>query len=227
VDKSLSLSWYGGEPLLGMLENLSIDNDLNLTHPRLPVQYVIRPQTPELHDYRGYAGKIMSGIYRKGDRVTLLPNGMKSRISHIDVAGKEVTEAFAGQSVIVQIEDDLDISRGDLIVTDENQPKTEQDLEVLLCWMDSKPLVIGNKYLLQIQSRRVRSVIKEIEYRLDVNSLERDYAPGPIVLNDIIKARIKTAAPVSFDSYDEIRANGSAILIDETSNVTVGACMIQ
>jgi sulfate adenylyltransferase subunit 1 len=227
VERSINLSWYDGGTLLELLENVSIDKDVNLTHARLPVQYVLRPQTPELHDYRGYAGKIISGIYKKGDPVTVLPSGQHSRISALESGGRPVEEAFAGQSVILHLEDDIDVSRGDLIVEEDNQPKTESELDALLCWMDTKPLVAGNKYLLQIGSRRVRSVILEIEYRLDVNSLEKNYEASQAGLNDIVRVRIKTASPVSFDSYKDSQATGSAILIDETSHVTVGACMIQ
>jgi len=226
VDRSPNLSWYEGSTLLELLEEVEVEKDINLTHGRLPVQYVIRPQTEDLHDYRGYAGKILSGIYKKGDPVTILPAGLTSRILSIEIAGKEVEEAFAPQSVILHLEDDIDISRGDLIVND-HLPRVEQELEVLLCWMDTKPLARGNKYLLQMGSRRVKSLIKDIEYRLDVNTLEKHYSLEQAGLNDIVKVTIRTASPLAFDSYKELQANGGAILIDETSHVTVGACMIQ
>ncbi len=227
VDTSEKFSWYDGEPLLTYLENVKLDSDVNLTDGRFSVQYVIRPQAPELHDYRGYAGKVISGIYKKGDVVTVLPSGTETKIKSIEIGGKEIDEAFALQSIVMHLEDDVDVSRGDMIVHSNNQPKTEQEFEVLLCWMDNKPLVPGNKYLLQANSNRVRSVVKDIEYKLDVNTLEKNYAPEKAVLNDIIKATIKTSSPVSFDSYKKLRQNGGAILIDETSCVTVGACMIQ
>ena len=227
VEKSLNLPWYEGPTLLEWLENIEIEKDTNLELPRLPVQYVIRPQTDELHDYRGYAGRIMSGIYRKGELVTIQPSGLNSRIKSIERGGQEVEEAYATQSVVVQLEDDIDISRGDLIVKNENQPKLSQELEVLLCWMDSKPLKAGNKYLLQINSRTVRAVVKEIEYKLDVNTLEKKYEQDQAGLNDIVRATIKTASPIPYDSYLDLQVNGGAILIDETSYVTVGACLIQ
>ncbi|MGN6602405.1 MAG: sulfate adenylyltransferase subunit 1 [Ginsengibacter sp.] len=227
VDTSSNFSWYEGEPLLTYLENVQLESDVNLTDARFSVQYVIRPQAPELHDYRGYAGKVISGIYKKGDAVTILPSGTETEIERIEIDNKEVDEAFARQSVILHLKDDVDVSRGDMIVPTNNQPKTEQEFEVLLCWMDNKPLVAGNKYLLQANSHCVRAVVKEIEYKLDVNTLEKNYAPEKAVLNDIIKATIKTSAPVSFDPYKKLRQNGGAILIDETSCVTVGACMIQ
>ncbi|MCC6286600.1 MAG: GTP-binding protein [Chitinophagaceae bacterium] len=228
VEKSDVFSWYDGPSLLHLLENVEVEKAINLNHARFPVQYVIRPQTEELHDYRGYAGKIISGIYKKGDKVTVLPSATAATIQKIETdGGKEVEEAFAPQAVVLHLEDDVDVSRGDVIVLHKDVPQTSQELEVLLCWMDNKPLVPGNKYLLQINSTRVRSVVKDIEYRLDVNSLERKYSPDQVGLNDIVKATIKTAQPVVFDKYKALRANGGAILIDETSNVTVGACMIQ
>ncbi len=180
-----------------------------------------------MHDYRGYAGKIISGVYRKNDRITVLPSGLESVIKGIEIGGKEIEEAYAPQSVVLHLEDDIDISRGDVIVLSDNQPQVSQDLDVLVCWMDNKPLLPGNKYLLQINSRVTRAVVREIEYRLDVNSLQKEFSPEKANLNDIIKATLKTAAPVPYDSYKELRQNGGAILIDETSHVTVGACMIQ
>ncbi|MBS1564889.1 MAG: GTP-binding protein [Bacteroidetes bacterium] len=227
VSKSEKFPWYAGESLLHILENVEVQNDMNLTDARFPVQYVVRPQTEELHDYRGYAGKIQSGIYRKGDKVIIQPSGVQSTIKAIEIAGKEVEEAFAPQSVILHLEDDIDISRGDMIVKTDHLPRVENELEVLLCWMGSKPLVAGNKYLLQINSRVVKSAVKEIEYKLDVNSLQKEASPSIAGLNDIVKVRIKTASPVAFDAYRQLRSNGGAILIDETSFVTVGACMIE
>lgn len=227
VDRSENMKWYDGNCLLEHLETVHVENDINLTDARFSVQYVIRPQTDELHDYRGYAGKINSGIYTKGDSVTVLPAGKTSRIKSVEIGGIEIEKAFAPQSVVLQLEDDIDISRGDVIVQSDNLSPVKQELDVLLCWMDNKPLIPGNKYLFQINSRVVRSVVKEIEYRLDVNTLQKDYNPSQAVLNDIIKAKIKTASPVAYDSYKKLQVNGSAILIDETSHVTVGACMIQ
>jgi sulfate adenylyltransferase subunit 1 len=188
---------------------------------------VIRPQTDDLHDYRGYAGKIISGIYKKGDTVTVQPSGISSTIRAIEINGTEVEEAFAPQSVVLHLEDDIDVSRGDTIVKSDNQPKITQELEVLLCWMDNKPLIPGNNYLLQINSRVVRSKVKEIEYKLDVNTLQKLPGATSAGLNDVIRATIKTASPIAYDSYQQLRENGGAILIDETSRVTVGACMIQ
>ncbi len=227
VEKSENFPWYEGESLLHHLENVQLDSDINITDPRFSVQYVIRPQSEDLHDYRGYAGKVISGIYKKGDKVTVLPSGVESTIKAIEIGGNEIDEAYALQSVVLHLEDDVDVSRGDMIVAENNQPKISQEFDAMLCWMDSKPLKPGNKYFLQINSRVVRCVVKEIQYKLDVNTLQKNESPDKAVLNDIIKVTIKTASPVAFDSYKELRQNGGAILIDETSCVTVGACMIQ
>ena len=227
VDNSEKMNWYDGESLLYLLENIEIEHDINLTDARFPVQYVIRPQTEDLHDYRGYAGKIISGIYKKGDKIKVLPSRFTSRIKSIEVGGEEKEEAFVPQAAVLLLEDDIDISRGDVIVKEDAKLKLNNELEVLLCWMDNKPLVPGNKYYLQINSRTVRSVVREIEYRLNVNTLEKEYNPESIKLNDILKAKIKTATEIPYDSYADLHSNGGAILIDETSNVTVAACMIQ
>lgn len=227
VDRSTNMDWYEGDGLLQILETVTLTDDINLKDARFPVQWVIRPQTEALHDYRGYAGKVISGIYKKGDAVTVQPSGLTSTISAIEVGGVEVEEAFAPQSAIIHLADDVDISRGDLITLTNNQPTVSNELEVLLCWMDAKPLIVGNKYQLQINSRLVRAVVKEFQYKVNVNSLEKEEVPEKVQLNDIIKATIKTASPIPYDSYQELRVNGGAILIDETSHVTVGACMIQ
>ncbi|HVZ98610.1 MAG TPA: GTP-binding protein [Chitinophagaceae bacterium] len=227
VDKSKSYPWYDGDPLLHYLENIELDSDVNLTDGRFSVQYVVRPQTDELHDYRGYAGKVISGIYKKGDAVVVLPSGVETKIKAIEMNGVETGEAFAQQSVILHLEDDIDVSRGDMIVPANNQPALSNELDAMLCWMDHKPLKPGNKYLLQINSRLVKCIVKEIEYKLEVNSLTRAGTPEKAVLNDIVRVKIKTASPVAFDSYKRLRQNGGAVLIDETSCVTVGACMIE
>src|ERR1700710_2821537 len=208
VDKSEKYPWYEGESLLHVLENVELANDINYTDARFPVQYVIRPQTEELHDYRGYSGKIISGIYKKGDKVTIQPSGIETTITAIEVGSKQVEEAFAPQSAILHLADNIDISRGDTIVKSDNQPEVSNEIEVLLCWMDNKPLVVGNKYLLQINSRVVRSSIKEIAYKLNVNTLQQEPAPEKAGLNDIIRATIRTASPIAFDSYKKLRLNG-------------------
>ncbi len=227
VDRSQKLVWYKGETLLQYLENVKLDEDIDLENPRFPVQFVIRPQTEELRDYRGYAGKIISGIYRKNDKITVLPSGVESRIRKIEVASVEQEEAFAPQSVVLHLESDVDISRGDMIVNSGKLPQVGQDFEVVLCWMSNQSLVPGNKYLLQIGSRRVKSVVKTIEYKIDVNTMVKEPSPEQGGLNDLVRVKIKTASPIAFDSFTKLKVNGCAILIDETSNSTVAACMIQ
>ena len=227
VDRSTKTPWFDGKPLLEFLEEIKIDNDINHTDARFQVQFVIRPQTEALHDYRGYAGKVISGVYKKGDAVTILPAGIETTISKLEVGGKEVEEAFAPQPVVIQLKDDIDISRGDSIVKTADLPKTGNELEVLLCWLDDKPLQVGNKYYLQHNSRLVRAVIRSIDYKLDVNSLQQQPVEGTVKLNEVVKATIKTASPLVYDSFDTISVNGSAVLIDETSNSTVAAVLFQ
>ena len=227
VDRSTKTPWFDGKPLLEFLEEIKIDNDINHTDARFQVQFVIRPQTEALHDYRGYAGKVISGVYKKGDAVTILPAGIETTISKLEVGGKEVEEAFAPQPVVIQLKDDIDISRGDSIVKTADLPKTGNELEVLLCWLDDKPLQVGNKYYLQHNSRLVRAVIRSIDYKLDVNSLQQQPVEGTVKLNEVVKATIKTASPLVYDSFDKISVNGSAVLIDETSNSTVAAVLFQ
>lgn len=226
VDQSENLNWYEGKTLLDYLETVELENTINLEKARFPVQYVIRPQTEELHDYRGYAGKITSGIYKVGDSVTILPSGTESKISAIEVAQKQVEEAFAPQSVVLHLEDDVDVSRGDLIVKSDDLPKIEQELEVLVCWMGDKPLKSGSKYLIQNNTTQVKGIVKDIEYKLDVNTLEKQEVEQ-VSLNEIVKLKLKTAKPLAYDSYKDLASNGGIIFIDETSFVTVGAGLIQ
>lgn len=227
VDRSERITWYDGKPLLELLEDAKTDSDVNHTDARFQVQLVIRPQTEDLHDYRGYAGKVISGIYKKGDKVKILPAGIDSTISRLEVATIETEEVFAPQSVVIHLSDDIDISRGDTIVKADNLPQVSNELEVLLCWMDDKPLQSGNKYYLQHNSRLVRAIVQQIEYKLDVNTLQHLVPEGSVKLNEVVKARIKTASPLVYDSYERLSSNGSAILIDETSNSTVAAVLLQ
>jgi len=226
VDRSDNLPWYDGKTLLDHLETVELENTVNLDKARFPVQYVIRPQSEEYHDYRGYAGKITSGIYKVGDAVTVLPAGTESKISAIEVGQVEVQEAFAPQSVVLHLQDNVDISRGDLIVKSDDLPKLEQELEVLVCWMGEKPLKAGAKYLIQNNTTQVKAVIRSIEYKLDVNTLEKQEVEQ-VSLNEIVKLKLKTAKPLAYDAYKELSSNGGIIFIDETSFVTVGAGLIQ
>ena len=227
VDPSANMKWYKGGTLLSLLENVELVNDINLTDARFPVQYVIRPQTDELHDYRGYAGKLTSGILKVGDKISVLPAGLKSTIKLIEKDGKPIDEAFAPQSIIIHLADDVDVSRGDVIVKEENVPNVTQDIEVILCWMDTKAMEVGSKYLIQHNNKQIRCAVKGIEYKLDVNTLEKQTNVASAQLNDVCKVTLKTARPIAVDSYKKLRSNGGAILIDETSYVTVGACIVQ
>ena len=227
VDKSVLTPWYDGKALLEFLEDIEIENDVNHVNARFQVQYVIRPQTEELHDYRGYAGEVISGIYKKGDKVKLLPAGIESSISKLEVGGKEVDQAFATQAVVIQLSDNIDISRGDTIVKADDLPQIGSEIEALLCWMDEKPLLPGNKYYLQHNSRLVKALVRNVEYKLDVNTLQHQPVESGVKLNEVVKVIIKTASPLVYDSYEKLSANGSAVLIDETSNSTVAAVLIQ
>ena len=226
VNTTEAMPWYKGNSLLDFLETIEINKD-NYDQPRFQVQYVIRPQTEALHDYRGYAGQIISGVYRKGDAIVVLPEGINTKISKIEHNGKEVAEAKAGDPVVLHIEDDIDISRGDYFAKQGAEPQQGQDIEALVCWMDKRELREGNKYLLQQRSRIVKAVVKEIEYKIDVNTLDQTEGVESVKLNEIAKIRLKTAAPLVYDAFQSNPPMGSAILIDETSNATVGAVMIE
>ena len=225
VNTTEAMPWYKGTSLLDFLETIEISQN-SYKEPRFQVQYVIRPQTEALHDYRGYAGEIISGTYRKGDAIVVLPEGISTKISKIERNGEEVAEAKAGDPVVMHIEDDIDISRGDYFASEEAEPTQSQEIEAIVCWMDKRTLKEGNKYLLQQRSRLVKVVVKEIAYKIDVNTLDQEEEVESVKLNEIAKIRIKAAAPLVYDAFTDNPPMGSAILIDETSNATVGAVMI-
>lgn len=225
VNTTEAMPWYKGTSLLDFLETIQISQN-SYKEPRFQVQYVIRPQTEALHDYRGYAGEIISGTYRKGDAIVVLPEGISTKISKIERNGEEVAEAKAGEPVVMHIEDDIDISRGDYFASEEAEPTQSQEIEAIVCWMDKRALKEGNKYLLQQRSRLVKVVVKEIAYKIDVNTLDQEEEVESVKLNEIAKIRIKAAAPLVYDAFTDNPPMGSAILIDETSNATVGAVMI-
>ena len=225
VNTTEAMPWYKGTSLLDFLETIEISQN-NYKEPRFQVQYVIRPQTEALHDYRGYAGEIISGTYRRGDGIVVLPEGISTKISKIERNGEEVAEAKAGEPVVMHIEDDIDISRGDYFAREEAEPTQSQEEEAIVCWMDKRALKEGNKYLLQQRSRLVKVVVKEIAYKIDVNTLDQEEEVESVKLNEIAKIRIKAAAPLVYDAFTDNPPMGSAILIDETSNATVGAVMI-
>ncbi|TGK08539.1 sulfate adenylyltransferase [Leptospira selangorensis] len=225
VDTSPNMTWWKGKTLLGYLEDLEIEVDETKHEPRFPVQYVIRPQTEEHHDYRGYAGQVRSGVFKKGDDIVVLPSGLRSKIKSINTYESEVEEAFAPMSVTILLDDEIDISRGDMIVTDKHQPTVSQDLEAELCWMDAKSLVPGNKYLLRQTTGSVKSAVKEISFRIDIQTHEK-LESSQLALNEIGRIKIRTAKPIAFDPYSENRGTGSFVLVDEGTNNTVGAGMI-
>ena len=225
VNTTEAMPWYKGNSLLDFLETVEISKD-NYDQPRFQVQYVIRPQTEALHDYRGYAGEVISGTYRKGDAIIVEPEGITTKLSKIEYNGEEVAEAKAGDPVVLHIEDDIDISRGDYFAKQGAEPQQGQDIEAIVCWMDKRELREGNKYLLQQRSKLVKAIVKEIEYKIDVNTLNQTEGVESVKLNEIAKIRLKTASPLVYDAFQSNPPMGSAILIDETSNATVGAVMI-
>ena len=225
VNTTEAMPWYKGNSLLDFLETVEISKD-NYDQPRFQVQYVIRPQTEALHDYRGYAGEVISGTYRKGDAIIVEPEGISTKLSKIEYNGEEVAEVKAGDPVVLHIEDDIDISRGDYFAKQGAEPQQGQDIEAIVCWMDKRELREGNKYLLQQRSKLVKAIVKEIEYKIDVNTLNQTEGVESVKLNEIAKIRLKTASPLVYDAFQSNPPMGSAILIDETSNATVGAVMI-
>ena len=215
VDRSLAMNWYEGSTLLYYLENVHIGSDYNLIDARFPVQQVIRPNTDEHHDYRGYAGRVAGGIFKKGDEVLLLPSGFKSKIAKIDSYDGELEQAFPPQSATILLENDLDLSRGDMIVRENNQPQATQDLELMICWFDSqRPLQPRGKYTIRHTTQEARCIVKEVRYKLNINTLHRDLEDKEIMMNDIARIAIRVTKPLFVDSYEKNRVTGSVILID-------------
>lgn len=226
VKKSPHMSWYQAEPLLTQLETLEVRDSRSYTQARFPVQYVIRPGTNVHPDYRGYAGQVLSGTFKKGDAVTLLPSGFGSTIKSVELAGKPLTAGVSGQSITLLLEDDLDVSRGDLIVKTADQPQVRSDFEVLLCWLDTRPLRPGNRYIVQANSTVAAGRINEISSRLDIHTLSEESA-DIAALNEVVKINLQTATPLALDAYEDNPSNGRIILIDETTHQTVAAGLIQ
>ena len=226
VNRSENMPWYQGSTLLYYLENVHIGSDENLIDPRFPVQYVIRPLTDAHHDYRGYAGRVASGIFRKGDEVLLLPSGFTTRIRRIDTYDGELEEAVPPMSVTLLLEDDFDLGRGDMIVREHNKPEVTQDVEVMICWFSDRPLQLNGKYILKHTGSEVRCIIREVRYKLDINTLSRNQHDLNIGMNDIARVFLRTTRPLFTDSYRKNRTTGSLILIDEATNETAGAGMI-
>lgn len=226
VNRSDNTPWYQGATLMHMLETVHIESDYNHIDSRFPVQYVVRPHSKEYHDFRGYAGRVAGGIFRPGDDVVVLPSGFNSKVKTIEFGGKQLEEAFAPMSITMTLEDEIDISRGDIIAKPNNHPQSEQDLDLMLCWMNQRPVNLNTKFFIRHTTREVRGVLKEIQYKLDINSLSRVENVDQLAMNDIARVKIRTAQPLFFDSYRKNRITGSLILVDEGTNETVAAGMI-
>ncbi|MEM6265460.1 MAG: sulfate adenylyltransferase subunit CysN [Bacteroidota bacterium] len=226
VDESENMPWFKGSPLLYTLETVHVGNDNNFVDSRFPVQYVIRPQSDEYHDYRGYAGKVAGGVFKPGDEVVVMPSGFTSKIKSIDSLDGQLEEAFPPMSVTMTLEDDIDISRGDMIVKPENQAEATQDLDLMICWMNEKKLVPGGKYRIKHTSRDARCVIKDVLYKVNVNTLHRIEDDTNMGLNDIGRIKVRTTVPIMSDSYTRNRSTGSVILVDEFTNETLAAGMV-
>lgn len=226
VDRSKNMDWYNGPTLLYLLETVHIASDQNHIDCRFPVQYVVRPNSNSHHDYRGYAGRIAGGIFKPGDKVVILPSGFTSSIEAIDTYDIQVEEAFAPMSVTIRLKDEIDISRGDMIVRQNNMPEIGQDLTVMVCWLNEKPLQLGGKYRIIHTTKSARCLVKSILYKVNINTLHRDEEDKIVGLNEIARISIRTTQPLFYDPYRKNRFTGSLILIDEATNETVGACMI-
>ena len=226
VDRSENMDWYDGSTLMHLLENIHIGSDHNHVDCRFPVQYVVRPQSAEYPDYRGYAGRIEGGVFKAGDEVTVLPSGFTSKIKSIDTFNGEIEQAFSPMSVCMTLEDDIDISRGDMIVRENNQPTNEQDVELMICWMNERKMIPRGKYTIRHTSQTARCIIKDVKYKMDINTLHRNEEDKEIGLNDIGRISIRTTKPLFFDSYRRNRNTGSIILVDEATNETVASGMI-
>lgn len=226
VDRSTHMPWYNGATLMYYLENVHIGSDDNFIDCRFPVQYVIRPYNDDYHDYRGYAGRIAGGVFKPGDKVTVLPSGFSSTIESIETFDGPLEEAYPPMSVTMLLTDDIDISRGDMIVRENNQPEVTQDVEVMICWFNEKPLQERGKYAIRHTTQEVRCIVKEVRYRLDINTLHRDEENKTIRMNDIGRLLLRTTSPLFTDPYRRNRITGSLIMIDEQTNETVAAGMI-
>ena len=226
VSRSEHMPWFEGSSLLHHLENVHIASDRNLVDARFPVQFVIRPHQDRHHDFRGYAGQVAGGIFKPGDEVMVLPSGLTTTIASIETRDGPIEEAFAPMSVVIRLADELDVSRGDMICRVRNQPHVTQDIDAMVAWMADRPLVAGQKLAIKHTTRSTRALVKQLNYRIDVNTLHRDETAGSLELNQIGRVRLRTTTPLLADEYRRNRATGGFVLIDEATNVTVGAGMI-
>lgn len=226
VEPSLNTDWYNGPTLLSLLESIEVSTDYDFDHARFPVQYVIRPQSSQYPDYRGYAGRVAGGIFEVGDKVTILPSGLETYIKSIDFAGDYIGKAYPPQSVTLCLNDNIDISRGDMIVKSDCKPMVLQDLELMICWMNERPLQLNGKYALKHTTSDARCIIKEVMYKVNVNTLEKYNGDGLVGLNEIARIKIKTTKPLFVDPYSLNRKTGAIIIIDEATNNTVGVGMV-
>jgi bifunctional enzyme CysN/CysC len=226
VDRSPEMPWYRGPSLLDYLESVHIGSDRNLIDLRFPVQIVIRPISSDYHDFRGYGGVVASGVLEVGDEVIVLPSGFSSHVANIDGPDGPLQEAFPPQSVVVRLEDDLDISRGDMICRANNRPNLGQDVSAMVCWMASEPLREGSTFAIKHTTRWAKARVRTLQYRLDVNTLHRDMEAGQLELNDIGRIHLRTTAPLFYDEYRHNRATGSFVLVNEQTNATVAAGML-
>ena len=227
VERSANMDWYQGSPLLYTLETMYIGNEHNHVDARFPVQWVIRPHSDEWHDFRGYAGRVAGGVFKPGDEVTVMPSGFQSRVKGIHDIHGDVPEAFAPMSVTVTLEDEIDISRGDMIVKQNNPPQSSQQIEAMICWFSSEAnLEERGRYTLRHTTNDVKCLVKELKYKMDINTLHKLKEDREVRLNDIARVSLQTSAPLHFDRYRRNRATGSCILIDEQTNNTVAAGMI-
>ena len=226
VDKSVNMNWYSGKTFLKLIETIEVRKNKNPEIARFPVQTIIRPHLSEFHDYRGYGGRVAGGVFRKGDEVTVLPSFLKSKIKSIDVLGKSIEQAENGDSVSITLEDHIDISRGDILVRAGDMPEISQNVSMMVCWFNERPLLAGGKYLVRNYSNEVGCIVKSIDYKMNIETLEKDCDDQPVKMNDIAQVRIRTSKPLYFDAYKTNNITGSVILIDEGTNETVGAGMI-
>ena len=226
VNRSENTPWYQGPTLMHHLEHVHVASDRDLVDVRFPVQYVVRPKSDEFHDYRGYAGQVAGGVLKRGDEVVVLPSGMTSTIEAIEVFDTEVKQAFPPMSVTVRLTDDVDVSRGDMIARVNNAPKPSQDTDAMICWRPNEPLRPRQKLAIKHTTRAGRALVKDIQYRLDINTLHRDQETKELGLNEIGRVQLRTTVPLLCDPYSKNRTTGSFILIDEATGVTVGAGMI-